>query len=215
MKTRRDFLLGCAAAPLAGARPLRAGCGEGRLAFRILRDGSAIGSHTLDFVTQDDGFDVHIAVDIKVGIGPITLFRYHLTGTERWRGGILTSCESATNHDGKKVMFSCQREGDGLLVSGSQASPYRASPEALPASHWNKAELSVPWINLEDGRLLRPKVEPAGLERLRQPDGTVLAAEHFTLTGDATLDLWYEPNGRWASLAFRGTDGSEIRYVRI
>ncbi|HTY67238.1 MAG TPA: DUF6134 family protein [Alphaproteobacteria bacterium] len=215
MMTRRDFLLGCGAAPLAEAEPYVPPCGDGRLAFRVLRNGGAIGSHTLDFVPQDDGFDVRIAIDIKVGFGPITLFRYNLTGTERWRGGMLISSESATNHDGKKVTFSCRREGDGLSVSGSQVSPYRAPGEALTASHWNKAELRAPWINLEDGRLMRPKVEPAGLERLRRPDGTFLAAERYMLSGDATLDLWYEPNRRWASLVSRAQDGSEIRYDRI
>jgi hypothetical protein len=42
MTTRRDFLLGCAAAPVAGAQPYMRQCGEGRLAFRILRDDAVI-----------------------------------------------------------------------------------------------------------------------------------------------------------------------------
>lgn len=215
MMTRRDFLLGCAAVPLAEAKPYMTQCGDGRVTFRILRHGSVIGSHMLDFVPQDDGSDVRTALDIKVEFGPITLFRYNLTGKERWRSGTLVSSESATDDDGKKVTFSCRREGDRLLVSGSQVSPYWAPGGALPASHWNKAELRAPWINLEDGRLMRPKVELAGLERLRRPDGTFLAAERYVLSGDATLDLWYEPSGRWASLVSRAQDGSEIRYERI
>jgi hypothetical protein len=215
MTTRRDFLFGCGAAPLAGARPYMPQCGADRLAFRVLRNGSAVGSHTLDFMPRDDGFDVHIAVDIAVALGPITLFRYRLDGTERWRGGIFVSFDSATNHDGKKETCSCQRQDKRLWVSGSQVTRYQAPAEALPASHWNQAELRVPWINIEDGHLMRPKVEPVGLEHLRRADGADLEAEHYKLSGDAPLDLWYEPDGRWASLTSHAGDGSDIRYERV
>jgi hypothetical protein len=201
MTTRRDFLLGCAAAPVAGAQPYMRQCGEGRLAFRILRYGRAIGSHTLDFVPLDDGFDVRTAFNMEVGFRPIRLFRYHLTGTERWRGGSLVSAESATNHDRKKVTFSCRREGDGLSVTGSQTLRYRAPGDALPARHWNKAELDVPWISFEDGRLLHPKVEPGGSTDCGTL--TVLSAERLIFFGQCDPRPWYEPNGRCAALASR------------
>ena len=43
-------------------------------------------------------------------------------------------------------------------MQGTKAPRYIAPVDALPASHWNQRELEGPWINTQDGRLMRPKV---------------------------------------------------------
>lgn len=214
MMARRKFLLGCAATPLAPASSYFGNCARDRLAFRIVRDGSPIGSHTLDFVAQDGGFDVQIAVDIEVDFGPITLFHYHLVATERWRSGKPISVDSMTNDNGKRRVLRCARESGGFRVTASNLPEYLAPANALPASHWNIAELERPWIDLENGRLLRPSVKKVGIDQVPQIGGVPITAEHYVLTGDATLDLWYDSGGRWASLAFHAQDGSALRYER-
>lgn len=212
---RRDFLLGAAAVPLAAATPYLGAAPQDALAFRILRNGSEIGSHALDFTAQNDGFDVRIAVDIKVGLGPITLYRYRLRGVERWRNGAVASAEATTDDDGDKRTMRCQSRDGGLWVEGSKTAPYRAPDGALPASHWNIAELHSPWISLEDGRLFRPVAKSTGMDNLRQVDGTTTEAKRYVLSGDVHLELWYDLERRWASLAFTAHDGSSIRYERL
>jgi len=214
MTRRRDFLMACGALPLGAAAPYMPGCSDNRLAFRILRNDTPIGSHVLDFTARDDGFDVHIAIDIAVKFGPLTLFRYSLTATEQWRGGAVFRVEASTDDDGTRGTMQGQREGDGFWVSGSRAPRYRAPDNAIPANHWNRDEMRVPWINTEDGRLFRPKVVNAGTQAVLQANGTSVTAQHYALSGDVDVDLWYDADGHWVSLAFKGKDGSVVRYER-
>ena len=70
---------------------------DNRRAFRITRNGSAIGTHVLTFARLDNGFDIRIAVAIAVGFGPITLFRYALRGLEQWRNGTAIHLDATAN----------------------------------------------------------------------------------------------------------------------
>ncbi|MGC8469304.1 MAG: DUF6134 family protein, partial [Acetobacteraceae bacterium] len=42
-----------------------------------------------------------------------------------------------------------------------------------------------------------------------------VAAEHYHLSGDLRLDIWYDPDRIWIGLAFSGSDGSRITYERL
>ena len=187
---RRDVLLGAAAVPLAAATPYLGAMPEDGLAFRILRNGSDIGFHRLDFAARNDGVDVRVAVDIRVGLGPIALYRYRLRALEQWRKGAVAFAEATTDDDGDKRAMRCHRSNDGLWVEGSKTAPYLAPDGALPASHWNIAELRGPWISLEDGRLFHLTADRSGVDNLRQADGTTTKAEHYVLSGDVQVELW-------------------------
>ncbi len=212
MINRRDFLSVCIAAPLGVAMPCVAG---NRIAFRIRRKGSVIGAHTLDFAPRDDGFDVAITIDIAVRFGPIPLYHYRMRGVEQWRDGVVSFVEATTDDDGKTNSLRCERDAGGLWVTGSKQPRYRAPADALPASHWNIAELNGPWISLQDGRLFHPEVTLRGEEPALLADGTTVPARHYNLSGDVQLDLWYDDAERWAGLGFTASDGSLIRYERL
>jgi hypothetical protein len=198
-------LLGAAPVPPSGDR----------IAFDIVRRGDRIGSHILTFDRVPGGFDVHIAVDIAVGIGPLILFRYKLRGVEQWREGLVTHVDATTNHDGAPNWMRADRSSGGLVVSGSKAQPYVAPADALPATHWNVAELAGPWINPEDGRLFRPRVTEKGVDLFRLGDGRSVPADHFVLSGEVRLDIWYDDAKRWTGLGFNAGDGSAIRYEPV
>jgi Family of unknown function (DUF6134) len=180
-------------------------------AFRIVRNGNAIGTHVLTFDRVDNGLDIHIAVDIAVGFGPITFFRYTLRGLEQWRNGAVVHVNATTNDDDSPEHMRADRDAGGLWVEGSKAPRYLAPAEALPATHWNISELNGPWINPQDGRLLHPVVQRIGDETLTMPNGAK-PATHFVLSGDAKLDLWYDTSCQWSALRFTAKDGSLVRY---
>src|ERR1700744_4729136 len=90
--------LGLLCAGMAPALPVPAG---DRLSFRIIRKGSAIGTHVVDFTRDSDALTVNVAVDIAVGFGPIVLYRYTHRATEHWRGVALNSMHTETTEDGK------------------------------------------------------------------------------------------------------------------
>jgi hypothetical protein len=177
-----------------------------------MRKGDAIGTHVLTFARQDNGFDVHIAVDISVGIGPLVLFRYSLRGLEQWRGGVVTHVTATTDDDGTDDEMRADRDARGLWVQGSQAPRYLAPADALPATHWNMAELDGPWINVQDGRLLHPVVTPAGTNQVPLADGREEPATGYKLSGDVHLELWYSAAREWSALLFTAKDGSLVRY---
>ena len=107
-------------------------------AFRVVRNGSAIGQHVLTFAEEQSRLTVRIMVDIAVGFGPITFYRYQHRATERWENGRVVTFEAETNDDGAVSTIAMRRDGDALAVESSQAGSYRAPANALPATHWNR-----------------------------------------------------------------------------
>ncbi len=210
---RRLLLGGCIAASFGTARaglPISPG---DRLAFHIIRHGGTIGEHTVTFSRDGDAMTVSVAADIVIGIGPIALFRYKHRATVQWRGGEVVAIDAVTDHDGTPQQMTARRDDRGLVVQGSKAPQYVAPPNALPGTHWNRAMLDGPFINTEDGRLMRPTVKLMGTERLDVTGGAV-EARHYALRGDADLDTYYDLTPSWVGLRFTAKDGSEIRYLR-
>lgn len=218
MLTRRIFLQSATLPLLAAAQSaqdLPAGVpAADALAFVVIREGRRIGTHRLKFQPKPGGVDIRIAVDIKVGFGPITLFRYALRGLEQWRGGECVYAAANANDDGTKAWMIATRDARGLWISGSSTNRYVAPANALIATHWNKAELNGPWINLQNGKLLHPECHDAGPAPVLRAGGLRTPAERYIISGDVHLDIWYE-GPIWSGLAFLAKDGSRIRYEKL
>lgn len=214
---RRDLMIGgvaLAAVPLpvfAATLPIPPG---NRLAFDVMRKGSTLGTHVLSFEPAGDALTVRVAVDLVYKIGFITLFHYTHRATERWEGGLPVAIETTTDDNGTRNQVTAHREAAGLFVQGTKASRYLAPANALPASHWNRAQLDGPWINTQDGRLMHPHIAPAGVATIPAAGGGTVRANRFTISGDVQLDTFYDAHPTWAGLSFKGKDGSEIRYER-
>lgn len=206
--TRRFFILSgaMAASPVMAAVP-----SEGGLLFKAFRKGSEIGTHKVGFERSGADLEVSIAVDFAVGIGPITLYRYTLRGTEIWRQGQLMEARADTVDGGKKAWMRAARQQGKLMVEGSKTERYAAPEGSIVASHWNPAELQAPMVNLQNGELLEFAVEKKGVETIRARGRSVSAA-HFSLTGPAVLNLWYDPGNVWSALRAVAEDGSVIEY---
>ena len=184
------------------------------LVFRVMRKGDDIGRHSLSFAGDASDLQVTINVDIRVGLGPITLYRYTLRATERWRNGVLMEMSGTTDDGGTKDFVKALRQGDVLQVEGSAGKPYVAPAKSIAASHWNRAELAAPMVNIQDGALLDFKVTPKGSEQVAAR-GQQVTADHFALVGKESLDLWYDAAGNWVRLTAIGRDGSIISYEQI
>lgn len=209
---RRPLLLGALSLAAIGraqaALPIPPG---NRLAFDVVRNGSRIGTHVLDFKSSGDRLEVHIAVDLAIGVGPLTLFRYTHRAVETWQAGQVQSIEATTDHDGTEHHLTMRRRGEGIWVVGDKGS-YLAPPETLPATHWNRHMLDVPIVNTETGALMRPRIRNHGVEALETASAARVEAQHFSLSGDVSLETWYDQSPRWVGLRFAGADGSTIRY---
>lgn len=186
-----------------------------RLAFRVVRNDSQIGSHVLTFTVSGKALLVRVVVDLAVGFGPITLYRYSHRAEERWEDGAVVSLDADTNDDGTVSRTAVRRVADGYSVEGRGVARYVAPPDALPATHWNRRMLDGPMINTQTAELMRPVVTRVGASRVAFGAGGTTEADHFTLRGDADLDTWYDAGPAWVALRFTAKDGSVIRYERV
>jgi hypothetical protein len=192
------------------ALPVPAG---NRLGFDIVRKGARLGSHVLTFSPGGDGLVVHVAVEIVYKIMGLTLYHYAHHATEIWSGDQVVAVESNTDDNGEKYQVAGRREASGFVIQGSKIARYVAPANAMPATHWNRRELDGPWINTQDGKLLRPRIVPGATETIPAANGATGKGRHYTLTGDAQLDMWYDDRLGWTGLSFTRS-GTIIRYER-
>jgi hypothetical protein len=188
----------------------------GVLRFRVRRRGSLIGTHQLDFApTGAAGLVVRVAIDIRVGFGPIPLYRYRHRATETWAAGKLAALSTETSDNGSPLAMSATRDAAGLHVQGSKTAAYLAPEGAIGTTYWSTRTLDAPLINTEDGRLLKTSIASLGRRLVPTAAGADVLASGYTISGDLRLTLWYDTERHWASLRFLAHDGSIITYERF
>lgn len=213
---RRSFIIAGAAATCA--RGAKAGLPvppEARLAFRVMRHGSCIGSHTLEFRTNGNGLEVDIAVDVRVWLGPIPIVHYYHRAREIWLGDRLVGVNSHTDRNGRELQMEAVRSGSALSVTGSGTRPYVAPSDAYATTYWRKASLFEPLIGTQDGTLNYPKIVEPGSDPIRLASGAQTEAKHYVLSGDMNVELWYDEADAWVGMRFEADDGSTISYERV
>ena len=212
---RRAVLLagaGAIARPAAAALPVPPG---DRIAFAMIRHGNDIGRHVLTFERDGDTMTVHVTVDAQVAFLSIPIVRYTHRATEIWNGDTLVSLNGQTNRNGDHQWMNAHRTDDGLAVLGSGTAPYIAPPSALGITYWNKHQLDVPMIGMDDGILQRPKVAFRETENIPLAAGGTVAADHYNLSGAFFADVWYDRSDAWAGFSFPIADTSVIHYERL
>ena len=213
---RRLFLGGLAAAavaplfPAAAALPVPA---SRQLTFDIMRKGKKIGWHRLRFEPTADGLKVLVDVQLKIGLGPITLFNYKHNATETWRGDEWASVEAMTVQNGKRMAVTAHRIAGGVAVDGPKGK-FTAPANTTAATHWNRRMLDGPFLNTQTGEVQKPAIARKGEVTIPSRRGPI-RAEHFAMTGEVELDTYYDAGPTWAGLKFKGGDGSTITYERV
>ncbi len=215
--TRRVFARSLAGMYMIGLCPARAKSlivPDKQLRFTVLRNGSEIGRHQLQFDAAGDELSVHIEARMHVGFGPITFFRYHHHGVERWKNGQFVSLQTETDNNGEALQVSARRVPNGIEVVATNLAPQILPGDAVPLTHWNVAGMSKPLFNPQDGKKLREVSRRAGLDRVTLGDGKTVAAVRYCLDGKIPIDDWYDEQMVWTALQAKVKDGSTLRYVR-
>jgi hypothetical protein len=180
--------------------------------FQVLREGKPFGTHTVSFDIAPDGtLKATTDVRLKVGVGPITLFRYALDATETWKDGQLVALKGAVDDNGDDGSVSAMRVGNALDVTGTEYTG-RAPVGILPSSHWNVAQTQASQLlSSEDGELIEVNVVDKGPDRVKVGD-TSVEANRYLMDSEIDVNLWYDAQGRWVKLAFEAR-GQLIEYV--
>ncbi len=195
-----------AMAELGTARPAAE-----RWVFDVLMDGDReIGTHTIDIIRSGADTTVQVVVDLDVKFGFLTLFRYDLELTERWRAGQFVALDARVDRDGRTGTVTARRTDDGIVLDGP-AGPTLAPADALPATHWNRGLMDrAVWINIETGALIEVKRQDLGEVQLQRPSGPVTTT-HIRQTGTVPIDYWYDDQDRLVWLRFE-LDGRVFDY---
>lgn len=186
------------------------------LHFEVFRRGSGIGTHRIDFSRDGEATVVQIAIDLRIRAIGITLYRYTHRNRETWRDGRLVRIETETDDNGERFTVSGRATGDRFVVktrNGERTVP----ADVVPSSYWNagRTRAATHVLDTQDGDLVPVSVTPRGADRVETAAGTV-DARRYMLEGPVAVELWYEPDGRLASLAFETRrDGSRVTYRRV
>lgn len=184
------------------------------LVFEVWRGRSRIGRHTVSFSGGPEDFSIAIEAVMNVGLGPISLFRYHHQALETWRGGVFSELTSRTTTNGRREQLSALNTPAGVAVKTLRGE--RLLPaSSLPLTHWNPHALTAPLFNPETGEAMRERVTRQAGQTARLADGRAIPATRYALSGDADLSDWYDAGGAWAALLAKAKDGSMIDYRRV
>lgn len=205
----RRMLLAAGAAWIAAPGPTSAAAAAAA-EFMVLRNGRDIGRHRLSVERVGDELSMAIDVELAVGFGPLTFYRYRHENRERWRAGRFVSFASRTDDNGTRLAARAERAADGIAVEGADGA-FTAPADAWPTTYWYPGFLDRgAWVDTQFGRLRRARVVPAGSGEIAV-GGVPTRAERVRLEGDLALELWYRER-RWVGLEAAAPDGSRLVY---
>jgi hypothetical protein len=203
--------LALAFTPPAFAQPVWQPSDGDRLDFDVFRDGSKFGKHVVVFRKSGDDLTVDSDIDLKVALGPVTLFHYVHDVTERYTAGRLMSVAAKTKKDGKWRSLAANAVEGGLNVIGAAFKGLQAST-VIPSTHWNIEEMKqAAMFSTETGAMLPMTVTDQGVEKVKVGAGFI-DARKYVVKSELTAAFWYDASGRWVKCAFEA-QGSKVDYV--
>lgn len=184
--------------------------GEEGLLFQVIRKNRRVGEYRTQFIPTDDGLEVISSMELKIPILWVYDYQYRYTGRELWRDGTLETLSVTVDDNGDSESFSLRRDGERLTGEG----PGGAVDLPLPvwATHHYDASITAQSVvfNTLTGRMNQVKVKQAGTEQVATAGNNRLATR-YTYEGELhDTDAWYDQQGRWVKLRFKGSDGSTI-----
>jgi hypothetical protein len=182
-----------------------------RLEFDVLRDGGKLGTHILKFSREGESLTVDTDVELRVALGPLTLFEYIHDVTEKYIGDRLVWVGSRTKNEGKWKTMAAEPVEGGLKVK-AEAFNGVLKGIVIPSTHWNENQMKQPTMfSTETGEMLPMKVTTRGVEKVKVGGGMV-DARRYDVDSDVDASFWYDAQGRWVKTAFEA-EGSNIEYV--
>lgn len=173
--------------------------------WRVMRNGSEIGSHTIGF-SQRGGEVVALSdVSIAPRVLGVVVYRFEHRYTEVTRGGRFVSVRSRQNRNGTVVEVSADAGPGGVSVRGPEGVASLPA-NAAPLSWWEPQRFggAVPIFGTTTGRLMELR-----WRRIALPGGGV----QWRCQGEVDATLAFSAEGRWVAYSVIGDDGSTVSYA--
>lgn len=181
--------------------------------FEAYRNGSEFGFSTVRIEGPPGDERVEVVTALRVGLGPITAFKYLLRTSTQWRGGRIVWLKSVVNDDGDVFSLEARGSDTGLRVEGFDGKLTLAA-DILPTTYWRADMVTrTELLSTQHGRVLKVGFQNLGEESVTS-EGKQVSATHHAMRGDLDIDIWYDARGDWVKLAF-SVDDSNIEYKRV
>lgn len=181
-----------------------------KIVFDVYRQGKPFGQHEIVIAERGEEQSVAVKIDLRAGLGPITVFDYQHRCQELWRGGELQELDCSTKRDGKDRRVTARRVGQSMRVIGPKGN-VELDGSVIPSSYWNMRLLDQNrMLNSETGEILPIAVSLIGDEVI-DVGGKPTKARRYRLQSQLALDLWYDDQDQVVRVAFQAR-GQDIDY---
>ncbi|WP_270939282.1 DUF6134 family protein, partial [Falsiroseomonas oryzae] len=133
----RRLALGLGLLPLVGRMAQAA---PADIAFKVMRQGAQVGTHTVRFRDDGDLLRARTELRIQVRLAGFTVFRFTQDTEEAWRGERLVALESRADRNGRTGACQAVVEPGGLRLRGT-AGEAVVPANAAPLTWWRAASL--------------------------------------------------------------------------
>ncbi len=197
MIARRCLPLLLAATPAFAQAP-------GDYRWRVLRNGTAIGTHNITF-TERGGERITVSENLVTPrVMGVVVYRYEHRLTEVSRGGRFASVRSSLNRNGTITEVEAQAGPGGVTLRGPEGA-LNLPAQAVPLAWWEPQRFggAVPLFGTTTGK-------PLNLHWTREalPTGV-----RWRTAGEIEAILEFDTTGRWTAYQVKGDDGSTVIYA--
>jgi hypothetical protein len=196
----RRLVLGAVLLPFV---PGAARAAPADIAFKVMRQGSQVGTHTVRFRDDGDVLRARTELRIRVTLAGFTVFRFTQDTEEAWRGNRLVGLESRADRNGRAGACSAVAEASGIRLRGTVGETV-VPATAAPLTWWRAASFApgVPLFDVRDARPVAPELR-------RSPEA---GGQRVKLIGGEGAEILFDGAGRWIGFATTGEDGSSVTY---
>tara|TARA_B100000029_G_scaffold67834_1_gene60417 strand:- start:362 stop:1045 length:684 start_codon:yes stop_codon:yes gene_type:complete len=195
-----------------------------RIEFDIYRNNQNIGKHIFSFKRSEDQLSVESEINFSIKKLGITLYNYHVKGTEIYKDGKLIKFNSKTDQNGKQKYVNIEVVNNEQIIDGSSYKG-KAPLDYLLGTWWNHSIVEAnAQISAVSGRIIKQKVTFLG-EEIIKINGKKFETLHFNfsstdkkLAKDKKLntDVWYEKNTlNWVKASFEKKGKWEYKLISV
>ncbi|MEM7024547.1 MAG: DUF6134 family protein [Pseudomonadota bacterium] len=200
------------AAPVLAAAVLAADDDVGEYTFTVLYDGDPVGHHRFVYAHEGDRIEIQEATEIEVTFATIPVYTFAHEARQLWQNGRVQRIDATTDDNGEAFAITVEDTGAGYVRTVNGRIDTFDDPMAVLA-FWNPDTLKHDrFFSAVEDKTFDAEFEYLGTEEVTV-GGEPVAAEHYRMVGDEEREVWYDPDGHVAKVAFERF-GSDVEYVR-
>ena len=140
-----------------------------------------------------------------------TAYHFNYQSDAIWENGTLKTIKVHVNDDGESMFIKAVKTSTGMSIKKNSETTY-TGPIVFPTNHWNFGVLQEKKVlNTITGEINNVSIVKGGKELVTTEKGEILAIRYI-YSGDLDTEVWYDEDGRWVKMTFKGSDGSRITY---